>query len=143
MKKHKLRLYGKRATQEQIMQEILRLLRGDREKGEDPLSIIDIADRLGFTRSNVYRYTRKAVKAGLLEYENPRRLSIPTNHTSEVSFRRFNERHQILKNPLVAEWKQDLLTRKHGEALSSWKTRLRYLESVCNTCKIKPKKLLR
>ncbi|MGC1709848.1 MAG: helix-turn-helix domain-containing protein [Nitrosotalea sp.] len=142
MKKRKLRLYGKRATQEEIIKEILRLLRGDREKGEDPLSVGDIADRLGFVRSNVYCYTRKAAKAGLMEYDNSRRLSIPTNHTSEVSFRRFNERHQILKNPLVAEWKQDLLTRKQGEALSSWKTRLRYLESVCNTCKIKPKKLL-
>lgn len=142
MKKRKLRLYGKRATKEQITKEILRLLRGDRTNGEDPLSAEDVAIKLGLVKSTVYYYTRIAVKEGLLELDNPRRLSIPTNHSSEVSFRRFSENHQILRDPLVAEWKRDLLTRKHGEALASWKNRLRCLESVCNSCKIKPKKLL-
>ena len=141
-KKRKLRLYGKRATPEEITKEILKLLHGDKVNDIEPLSVADTAKILGWSRDNVYVYTKKAIKAGLLKLENNRKLCIPSNQTSEASFRRFTKHHQILDIPLVAEWKQDMLTRKQGAPISSWKTRMRYLESICNTCKIKPKKLL-
>ena len=32
----------------------------------------------------------------------------------------------------------DLLTRKQGLTIKSWKTRLRSIETVCNTCKVTP-----
>lgn len=141
-KKRKLRLYGKRATPEEITQEILKLLHGNKVNGIEPLSVQDTAKILGLSKDTIYEYAKKAVKAGLLKLENNRRLCIPTNQTSKTSFKLFTRRHQILDIPLVAEWKQDLLTRKQGAPISSWKTRIRRMESVCNTCKIKPKKLL-
>ncbi|MDE1727526.1 MAG: hypothetical protein KGH89_09755 [Thaumarchaeota archaeon] len=104
-KKRKLRLYGKRATPEEITKEILKLLHGDKVNGIEPLSVQDTAKMLGLSKDTIYEYTKKAVKAGLLKLENSRKLCIPTNQTSEASFRRFTQRHQILEIPLVAEWK--------------------------------------
>lgn len=141
-KKRKLRLYGKRATPEQITQEILKLLHGNKVNGIEPLSVKDTAKILGLSKDTIYEYAKKAVKAGLLKLGNTGYLCIPTNQTSKASFRLFTRRHQILDIPLVAEWKQDLLTRKQGTPISTWQARIRHLESVCNTCNIKPKYLL-
>jgi hypothetical protein len=141
-KKRRLRLYGKRSTPEEITKEILKLLHGDKVNGIEPLSVQDIAKILGLSRDTIYEYAKKAVKAGLLKLGNGRNLCIPTNQISKTSFKLFSRRRQILDIPIVAEWKQDLLTRKQGTPISSWQTRIRHLESVCNTCKIKPKDLL-
>lgn len=62
-KKRKLRLYGKRATPEQIIQEILKLLHGDKVNGIEPLSVKDTAKILELSRDTIYEYTKKAVKA--------------------------------------------------------------------------------
>lgn len=140
MKKRKTRLYGKRATKEQITNEIARLLLGDAK--QYPLSVSEIATTLGFTRPTIYDYIKKAVKIGLLEYGKNGYLVIPTNNKSELGFRQFDKNHQITADPLVAEWKEDLLTRKQGEPLGSWRARMINLERLCNNCKIKPSDLL-
>jgi predicted DNA-binding protein YlxM (UPF0122 family) len=109
-----MRLYDKRATEEQITKEVTRLLLGDTE--QYPLSVSEVAATLGYSRDNVYNYVKKAVKNGLLEYGKNGYLVIPTNKKSELGYRQFDKNHQITADPLVAEWKQDLLTRKQGEA---------------------------
>jgi predicted DNA-binding protein YlxM (UPF0122 family) len=133
-----MRLYGKRSTEEKITKEIVRLLLGQ----DEILSVQDVAIRLGFSRDHIYNYIQKAVRTGLLVYGPTGRLAIPANLGPELGFRRFSKLHPITDDPLVAEWKQDLLTRKQGEALATWKTRIRSLESVCNNCQINPKDLL-
>lgn len=45
-------------------------------------------------------------------------------------------------DPLVAEWVEDLITRKGGEPIKVWKQRLCSLEAVCNTCNSHPSDLL-
>jgi hypothetical protein len=42
----------------------------------------------------------------------------------------------------VSEWMDDLLTRKQGMPIKTWKYRLRCLETVCNTCKVTPYDLI-
>lgn len=135
-----MRLYGKRATEEEITKEISVLLLG--QKNDEVLSVQDVATRLGYARPSVYGYVKKGVRMGLLAYGYDGKLSIPNNVKSELIFRRFNKLHPIVEDPLVAEWKQDMLTRKQGEPLVTWKARIRILESLCNNCKIRPKDLL-
>ncbi|MDE1841878.1 MAG: helix-turn-helix domain-containing protein [Thaumarchaeota archaeon] len=140
MKRKNKRLYGKRATKDQIMKEVVRLLLGTGH--DDPLTVTDTATTLGYARDTIYQYIAMAVKGGLLKCINGK-LVIPTNQKTGIrAFKRFNKIHPIIQDPLVAEWKQDMLTRKQGTPISSWQTRIRQMESVCNTCKIEPKDLL-
>jgi hypothetical protein len=132
-------LYGKRVTKEEIMKEVVCLL-GDKEN--DPLTVREVAKKLGYDKDTIYRYAEMAVKEGLIKYYN-KRLVIPTNQQTGIStFKRFEGLHPIADDPLVKDWIQDMLTRKHGEPLVTWKTRLRFLESICITCNIQPKDLL-
>ncbi|MGI0028066.1 MAG: helix-turn-helix domain-containing protein, partial [Nitrosopumilaceae archaeon] len=142
MKKRNMRLYGKCSTEEKITNEVVRLLLGDTVTGQYPLPVSEVAITLGYTKRTIYNYVRKAVKNNLLEYGKNGNLVIPSNRKSELGFRQFDKNHQIVKDPLIAEWKQDLLTRKQGEPLGSWRERIVNLERLCNNCKIKPSDLL-
>jgi hypothetical protein len=137
-----MRLYGKKSTEEEIAREISRLLLGDQDRREGPISVTDAARTLGYTRATVYNYVKKAVeKYHMLEYKNGR-ICLPENSKQLMKFRRFDKKHDITQDPLVSDWKQDLLTRKNGEPLTTWKTRILALESVCNTCKVNPRELV-
>ena len=68
------------------------------------------------------------------------RLALPK--VDEREYRRFNEHHEITSDPLVSEWMGDLLTRRRGLPIKCWKTRLRSLETICNTCKVNPSDLI-
>jgi Mn-dependent DtxR family transcriptional regulator len=136
-----MRLYGNRVIEEEMAKEVSRLLLGDPNTRQEPLSVSEAARALGYSRNTVYRYVKKAVeKYHLLGYDNNGRIVLPEN--TKLEFQRFDKKHEIMHDHLVAEWKQDLLTRKGGEPLASWKTRIRALESVCNSCKVTPRELL-
>ena len=70
------------------------------------------------------------------------RICLPDN-SKQVQFRRFDKKHHdIVQDPLVSDWKEDLLTRRNGEPISTWKVRILSLESVYNTCKVNPRELI-
>lgn len=124
MSGRRTRLYGKSATEEDIAREISRLLLGDQDGRQDPLSVTDTARALGYTRTTVYNYVRKAVeKYKTLEYKNGK-ICLPENSKQLMKFRRFDKKHSITQDPLVLDWKEDLLTRKNGEPITTWKTRI-------------------
>ena len=54
----------------------------------------------------------------------------------------FNKAHGITADPLIGEWIEDLITRKGGEPLKKWKSRVTAVESVCKVCDVKPADLL-
>lgn len=58
--------------------------------------------------------------------------------SKDTEFRQFNKLHKFTSDPLVSEWMDDLLTRRQGLPLKVWKTRLRLVETVCNTYKVTP-----
>ena len=137
----KRRLYGKSVTEEEIVNEVSRLLLGDCERRQDPLSVTDAARILGCSRETVYSYVKKAVeKYHILEYNNGK-ISLPDNSRLD-KFRQFDKNHEIVSDSLVYDWKQDLLTRRNGEPIITWKSRILSLESVCNTCMVNPRDLV-
>jgi len=80
-----MRLYGKHATEEEIVKEISRLLLGDHNTRQEPLPVSDAARALGYCRTNIYKYVKMAVeKYHLLAYDKNGR---------------------IMHDNLVAEWK--------------------------------------
>jgi len=135
----RVKLYGKKVPQEKIAQEIRDLLEGNSSRPY-PLTIAEIAKVLGVCRQTVYNYINRLSK----EKSIPR---LPSGHfflqkTSQTEFRAFNKHHKITGDQLVSEWMDDLLTRKQGNPVKSWKYRLSSIEVVCNTCKVKPRDLI-
>jgi len=132
-----MRLNGKKSSEIQILQEISAMIHGTGSRPY-PIPITEVAKMLGVTRKTVYNYIKR-MKG--LSKSNTGRFLLP-KIPSEKMFRQFNKDHPITSEPLVAEWIDDLITRKGGEPLRNWKVRLRSLESVCNTCSIHPSDLL-
>ena len=135
----RIKLNGRRAAEEQITQEISSLIHGKSVRPY-PLSVTETAKLLGVCRGTVYNYLKR-IRGNELEKTNTGRYKLP-KIPLEKQFRQFNKFHEITSDPLVAEWMDDLITRKGGEPLKRWKTRMRCLESVCNTCHIHPSDLL-
>ncbi len=135
MARRKLSLYGKRATTDDILEEINRLLyaKGNRPY---PLKPVEIAKAIGMSRQSIYNYIKKLSKQGDVIRLQSGHFFLPKAEESE--FREFNKFHEITNDPLISEWMEDLLTRKQGLPLKVWKTRLRSVETVCNTCKVTP-----
>ena len=133
--RHKLKLHGKNTTSEEILFEISQLLyaKGNRPY---PLKPAEIAKSLGLCKKTVYNYISKLSKTGKVIRLQSGRFFLPKS--DEQEFREFNKNHEVTSDPLVSEWMDDLLTRKQGMPLKSWKIRLRSLETVCNTCKVTP-----
>jgi len=133
MARRRLKLYGKKATPEDILEEIHRLLfaKGNRPY---PLRPPEIAKAIGISRDTVYNYIKKLSKRGDV-------VRLPSGHfffPKTDEFRQFNKHHEITSDPMISEWMDDLLTRKQGLPVKTWRNRLRSVEIVCNTCKVSP-----
>lgn len=135
MARRKLTLYGKKASQDDILEEIHRLLyaKGNRPY---PLKPPEIAKALGIARQSVYNYIKLLSQRGDMVRLRSGHFFLPKSKDQE--FKEFNKHHSITSDPLVSEWMDDMLTRKQGMPLKSWRNRLRSLEIVCNTCKVIP-----
>jgi len=132
----RIRLYGKRVTEEQITREIFNLLHGNDQRPY-PLSVAEIAKIFDVNRNTVYNY----IKRMKLQKSQTGRLNLP-KIPIEKQFRQFNKHHPITSDQLVGDWMDDITTRKGGEPIKTWKTRMQALEAVCNSCEIHPSDLL-
>ncbi|MBS3922361.1 MAG: HTH domain-containing protein [Nitrosarchaeum sp.] len=135
MARRQLKLYGKKVTSDDILLEINNLLYA---KGQRPMPLrpAEIAKALGISRKTVYNYIAKLSKTGKIIRLRSGHFFLPKSDDRE--YYEFNKHHIITSDPLVSEWMDDLLTRKQGMPLKSWKSRLRSFETVCNTCKVTP-----
>ncbi len=104
MARCRLRLYGKKVTQDDILEEINRLLYG---KGNRPFPLkpSEIGKVIGLNRTSVYGYIKKLSQRGDLPKLPSGRLALPK--VDEREYRRFNEHHEITSDPLVSEWMTD------------------------------------
>lgn len=139
----RLRLYGKPASKLQIATEVASLLIGKPDQKIPPMGATAIAKELDFNSiKTVYNYRDFAVENNLLEV-NQAGVPIIPEIKGELDFEKFDELHPFVKDGFVSEWRQDLLFRKNGEPLASWKNYVRCLEIVCNTLGKNPSRFLR
>jgi len=138
----RLRLYGKPATKEQIAKEVARLMLGDLRKGIEPQNITQICRTLSFeSRQTVYSYKELALELGYLELNKDGKAKVPEKTTNQI-FKKFNENNLLSNNPLVSDWVQNMLTRKQGAPIKSWKKRLTDFTVWLNSLKINPEQAL-
>ncbi|NIP61985.1 MAG: helix-turn-helix domain-containing protein [Nitrosopumilaceae archaeon] len=121
-----------------MCKEFALLFVGESVHHSGPLSKTEIAKKMEIDRKTVRKYLNIAAdKYGFLKKENGKIIN-PYLYL----FHKFTKRHKITSDKLVAEWLEDLLTRKAGEPIVKWKSRLSDLTRVCNTCEITPSQLL-
>jgi len=116
-----IKIHGSKATKEEITDEIYNLITGRGSKPY-PVSITETARLLGVSRDTIYRYIKKMKGVKAIQKFPSGKLLLP-RETPESKFCRFSSSNPIASEPLVAEWIDDLLTRKGGESAASWKTR--------------------
>ncbi len=135
----RVRLDGKKTTTKALIHEIISLLQGTSVRRPYPLSVTEVAKILGVTRHTIYNYINLAKDQSIPRLENGR-LCLPKSE--DAAFRKFNKFHEITTDPLVSEWMDDLITRRNGNPIVTWRSRIRSLEAVCNTCMVNPSDLL-
>ena len=137
------RLYGKISTIREWISEILRLKFGDSRRKQEPLPNTKIAVKIGISRQTLIDYLKIAVIHKIVESDHEKNLIVKISdeqgHTR--SFLRYSM-DELMKDPLVADWVQDMMTRKSGSPIKIWRPLYRSLKNLCNTLKIKPEQLI-
>jgi len=139
--KKRLRLYGKPATQEEIAKEVSKLLLGDLRRQIMPKNITEIGRAMAYSRDTVYYYKNLAIDLKFLELDQDGKAKIPEK-IAHTAFKKFTEDNRLSKNMLVSDWVQDMMTRKQGKPIVSWKSRLQNFTVWLNTLKINPEQAL-
>lgn len=140
-KEIRIRLYGKRATEKEIIDEIVRLHFGNLKKQQKPLGYSEIARKMGITRPTVYHFRKLAIKQGKIELDQYENEILPVETESMKAWSFYNT-DEFVQDELIKDWVKDLLTRKNGKPVKIWRSKVSMLRSICNTLKIKPKQLL-
>ncbi|MCE9652260.1 MAG: HTH domain-containing protein [Nitrosarchaeum sp.] len=140
MRSPQIRLNGRKASEEKILDAIHSLITGSGET-HYPVSITQTAKMLGVSRQTIYQYIKKMKGDRTIKRTSTGKLELP-KEISESKFYRMSLLNPIKSDKLVSDWIDDLQTRKGGEPVVSWRSRVSAVESVCNTCKITPKKLI-
>ena len=131
------KLYGKKTTEQELLSEITSLLTG--HSRPYPLRPTAIAQILGVSRQTIYQYIKTLISQNVICKDSKGQLILPENNSE---FRQFNKDHPITGDSLISAWCDDLLTRRQGNPVKSWKNRIRSVEIVCNSCKVLPKDLI-
>lgn len=142
-------LYGRPASDEDIAREVARLYLGNSAKHQEAQNPTQIAKTLGYKQpKSVYNYMNLAADLGLLKkititnkkgqtktrYEKPEVTAI-------TQFERMDS-DKFANQPLVKEWVENMLTKKNGKPIKTWRTRFMALKNFCNTFKLKPEQLI-
>ena len=101
----------------------------------------NVSKTIGLCRSMVHVYRKLAIELGKINVDD-RGKEIITDDIQQLRDSYFLEKEEFVKHPLVEEWIDDLLTRKQGQPIKTWKNHVTRLRTICNSCKIKPEQLL-
>ena len=134
-------MYGKPATKEEIAKEVTRLLFGNERKHQKPLTISEIAIALNFERMTVYRYKDLSIELGYIKLDKDGIPQLPEIEKT-FDFKEFTDKNPILNDGDVADWWQDLQTRKSGKPVQCGRHRINVLQKLCNSLRIRPAQLL-
>ena len=135
------RLYGKKATPKEFLNEIMRLRNYGVLQRKVPMPWGEVARKVGMKRTRVYDYRDMAIKLGMINVDEKNR-EIVSEQVKQIQEYVFLEKNEFAKELLVMEWVEDLRSRRNGMPIKSWKTLLSSLRFLCNKCRINPDQLI-
>ena len=95
----------------------------------------NVSKTIGLCRETVFFYRRLAIELGKIKVDD-RGKEIISDEIKQQNDFYFLEKEEFVKHPLVEEWVTDLLTRKQGRPVKTWKDRITTLRIICNSCKM-------
>lgn len=134
----RIRLYGRKSTVREIIDEIVRLALGDTRRHQAPLNNIAIAAKIGISREYVGTLIKVAINHKLVEVGDNGKIKKPE---IKNDFYKFDD-DSFAQDTLVKEWIDDLLHKKDGKPKKTWKQDYHSLKNFCNTFKTKPEQLI-
>jgi predicted transcriptional regulator len=129
--KSRNRIYGRKATKQEITDEIAKMAAAG-------LPVLEIAEQSGKARTTVWRYLKEAEKRGLIEKTKTGRVKLSEQVLEEKEYARLELDDFVSKYPAVGTWVNDMRTRKDGKPIRMWKSMLSHLKTVCDTLKVPP-----
>ena len=135
----KKRLYGRKSTNRDWIDEILRLRLGDARRNIAPLNNSIISTKLGVSRYWVIELIKLAIQNGLIEQDptNPSKLK-KAETKPELEFHAFDD-ESFMKDNYVADWVYDLQHKgEGGKPKKTWRKDYKNFQRVCNFMKLKP-----
>lgn len=130
-----------KATNRDWITEILRLSVGDARRHQSPQSKSDISVKLGISRPTVDSFIKMGIEHKLIDTDESGKIKIPDVEKAFGSWS-YYEDESFMQDPLIKEWIENLLTKKNGKPVKTWKSRYSALKRMCNTLKIKPAQLI-
>jgi len=132
-------LYGNNATPDQVRKHIVELLTGNPQKNVPPMSVTDVAKRLGISRETVYQYRKKAIELKEVELNDDGSIKV-NQHLEELKdFIAFTDAHPITSDPIVDGWISRCRVMGHGSnGVKQLKKHVQYIQKLCNVLRIKP-----
>jgi predicted transcriptional regulator len=133
--KSRNRLYGKRRSHKEILNEIVRLAL----QGTQPLEIAKI---IGKGKSTVWVYLNEAAKLGLVQKTSTGRIKLPQIIKDAKAYEILEKDKFVQKYEPVKKWVDDMRTRNKGKPIAIWREHLSKLKTICDTLQISPYELL-
>jgi len=132
------KLDGHQATAGDFAKRIAKLMLGDLNKGIEPLRTMEVMAKLGFKDKKTVRELKNlAINLGYLELDEVGKPVFPKK-SSIGEFKKFTENNPFAQDDFISTWIRDLMVRKNGAPLRTWRPLVRSFLSVCNTLKTTP-----
>lgn len=133
------KFYGKDSDADTVRKHIVELKTGNPDKGIEPLSVTDIAKRLGISRETVYQYLNKAKQLNEVVTDDKGKIQVNKQLSETRDFRAFTDAHQITEDETVKSWISACRTMGHtGKGVKTMKAHIQGVQKVCNYLKISP-----
>jgi predicted transcriptional regulator len=131
--------YGKQSTPEIVRKHIVDLKLGNPSKNVAPLSVTEIAKRLGISRETVYQYLKVAKQNDEVKIKEDGKIEVNQHLQDAKDFMAFSEAHPITEDEIVKSWISACSTMGHtGKGIKSLKGHIQGIQKLCNELKIKP-----
>lgn len=134
-----VKFYGADSDADTVRKHIVELRTGNPEKRISPVSVTDIAKRLGLSRETVYQYLNKAKELKEVVTNEDGSIAVNKQLADQKDFLAFTEAHPITEDETVKSWISACATMGHtGRGVKSLKSHIQGIQKICNELQISP-----
>ncbi len=150
-----MKILGKDVSKEEIAKLYAKKFLGNTDKNIQPMKVVAIGRELGHSSPDTqYKYMNLAAEMKLLKKIIFDEVNQKTGKVRKVTrfvkpevtyqqqFSEFSKDHKIMNDPIIADWFEDMASRKKGKGIGSRFRHVAIIEKICNTCRVTPSQII-